>query len=411
MRIGNGECVRIETLAKICVALDVTMNDFLIVILEEEYHMGLRVRHSVKIAKGVRVNFGKTGTSISFGSRGLHHTVSTSGRRTTSIDIPGTGISYVTTSGGRKRRGNKRSSSRSITRTVQQAAAQQQRAQQQAAEYEKNVQMVDDYNELIDDIRSIHEVCGKVLDWEEIRNRPAPFEYMDIGPNEKEARRNLASYKPSVFGKIIKSIDQKKQKELEDAIQVAHQEDQDEYNDWKNLRSLADKVLSGDIDSYFYVVSEMHPFDDILDFGSDFDVGTDEAENMEVEFHVKSDKVVPQHVLSLTQTGKLSTKKMTKTMHYDITQDYICSCAIRIAREMFNILPVKRVLVHAMDVIDDESSGLSKDVTVLSVLFEREPFERISFNTIDPSDTIETFKNNMNFKKTQGLKPVDRVDF
>lgn len=30
---------------------------------------------------------------------------------------------------------------------------------------------------------------------------------------------------------------------------------------------------------------------------------------------------------------------------------------------------------------------------------------------IDASDTIKTFECNMNFKKTQGLKPVPRIEF
>lgn len=63
---------------------------------------------------------------------------------------------------------------------------------------------------------------------------------------------------------------------------------------------MAEQVLNGDIDSRFYIVSEMHLFDESLDFGSDFDIGTDVPDLMEVEFHTKTSKVVPNHVLSLT---------------------------------------------------------------------------------------------------------------
>lgn len=60
--------------------------------------MGLRFRKSVKIAPGVKVNFNKKSISTTFGTKGAHHTISTSGKKTTSIGIPGTGISYVETS-------------------------------------------------------------------------------------------------------------------------------------------------------------------------------------------------------------------------------------------------------------------------------------------------------------------------
>lgn len=60
--------------------------------------MGTRFRKSKKIAPGVKVNIGKKGVSVTMGPKGLHHTVSTTGKKTTSIGIPGTGISYVKTS-------------------------------------------------------------------------------------------------------------------------------------------------------------------------------------------------------------------------------------------------------------------------------------------------------------------------
>lgn len=56
--------------------------------------MGFRFRRSVKILPGVRLNFGKKGTSVSVGPRGAKVTVGPSGTRAT-VGIPGTGISYT----------------------------------------------------------------------------------------------------------------------------------------------------------------------------------------------------------------------------------------------------------------------------------------------------------------------------
>ena len=63
-----------------------------------------------------------------------------------------------------------------------------------------------------------------------------------------------------------------------------------------------------------------------------------------------------------------------------------------------------------MDTVTD-TSGNESDETVLSVLIRREQFNGINFDLIDPSDTIVSFEHNMNFKKTQGLKPVPRIQF
>lgn len=59
--------------------------------------MAFRFRKSVKIAPGVRLNLNKKSTSVSFGGKGFHHTISSTGRRTTTMGLPGTGISYSTT--------------------------------------------------------------------------------------------------------------------------------------------------------------------------------------------------------------------------------------------------------------------------------------------------------------------------
>ena len=64
--------------------------------------MGIRFRKSFKVAPGVRLNVGKKSSSISVGGKGFHTSVSTTGRRTNTVGIPGTGISHVSTSGGKR---------------------------------------------------------------------------------------------------------------------------------------------------------------------------------------------------------------------------------------------------------------------------------------------------------------------
>ncbi len=57
--------------------------------------MGFRFRRSVKIAPGVRLNFGKRGTSVSLGGRGVTTNLSKRGKRST-YSLRGTGLSYTT---------------------------------------------------------------------------------------------------------------------------------------------------------------------------------------------------------------------------------------------------------------------------------------------------------------------------
>lgn len=61
--------------------------------------MGLRFRKSVKIAPGVKVNLNKKSTSITFGGKGVHRTISSTGKKTTSVGLPGSGAYYTSSSG------------------------------------------------------------------------------------------------------------------------------------------------------------------------------------------------------------------------------------------------------------------------------------------------------------------------
>jgi len=53
-----------------------------------------RFRRSFKIAPGVRVNVGRRGVGVSAGVRGARVSVNSRGTKTTSVGIPGTGLSY-----------------------------------------------------------------------------------------------------------------------------------------------------------------------------------------------------------------------------------------------------------------------------------------------------------------------------
>lgn len=60
--------------------------------------MGLRFRRSVRICKGVRLNFNKNSWGMSVGGRGYGYSFNSKGRQTKHIGVPGTGLSYVTSS-------------------------------------------------------------------------------------------------------------------------------------------------------------------------------------------------------------------------------------------------------------------------------------------------------------------------
>lgn len=57
--------------------------------------MGFRLRKSINLGHGVRVNLSKSGIGYSVGAPGLRVTKTAKGRIRTTASVPGTGISYV----------------------------------------------------------------------------------------------------------------------------------------------------------------------------------------------------------------------------------------------------------------------------------------------------------------------------
>jgi len=69
--------------------------------------MGFRYRKSINLGGGFRINLSKSGIGYSWGTKGFRVSKTASGRTRTTYSIPGTGISYVSESGG-KQNGDRR---------------------------------------------------------------------------------------------------------------------------------------------------------------------------------------------------------------------------------------------------------------------------------------------------------------
>lgn len=62
----------------------------------------LRVRRSVKLGPGVKLNLNKRSVGLTVGGRGAHYSVNTRGQRTRTMGVPGTGLSYIDRSSARR---------------------------------------------------------------------------------------------------------------------------------------------------------------------------------------------------------------------------------------------------------------------------------------------------------------------
>ena len=350
--------------------------------------MGLNFRKSISLGKGLKLNLSKSGPSVSFGKSGFRQSVNLKGQARTTVGIPGTGIYYTKNTnvknvvsgltGGLTGKGADAKGKKAAGKAAAEpkaakgakgaaaaagaagaagAAAGAKAAAKPAVKEEliaASKAKIEEFAAGIEAIKSVHKQSDGYIDWEAIANG-------------------------AVSGKL------------------------------KELQPFAQSVLSGDIDAYFNVIAEVGPFDDLLEYGSSFEVGTDDPQIMQIEFQVKSGDVVPTQYPDMKAGGELVMKDFTKSAYYELVQDYVSSTMLRVARDTFALLPVKTVLIHAVDKILNPATGNDEEVTIASVKIKRDALATLNFERIDPSDCLESFESNIKFKKTTGYAPVDRV--
>ena len=189
--------------------------------------MGLRFRKSVTLCKGVKLNFGKTGMSVSVGGKGYHKTINTKGQVTTSMGIPGTGIYYTDT---KKIGGNKQSSSRNNTSISNYGQSDFIESQE---EYTIN--------------STVEEYLNPTERTTQIEAEPS-----EVLHNYEEDTRDIEKSNISVSLDDIKKL-YLKSDEVIDWTELLVSESADdvfmEPEIWKFLKSISRKVLSGDIDA------------------------------------------------------------------------------------------------------------------------------------------------------------------
>ena len=360
--------------------------------------MGLTFSKRIKVCKGVNLNLSKSGVSLSLGVKGAKYNINSKGKSSVSLSLPGTGVRYTKSFsignlikdkfvGGSKKKTTSKKTKENI---------------------EENEEIVKQYDDYVTAIKSVHTLCEDEFDWSKVAKEKEPFAKGSVGPNEEEAQQALDDFKPSFFDKLMNK-DDKQEKELKQAIKAAKQADEDLYQSYEVRKEYAARINEQDLDAYLEVIELLDPFKDLLEFGSDFEIGIQDQDVLVVEFNVKSSEVVPTSYPTLLKSGKISEKNLTKSNYHELMKDYVCSTLIRVARDLFAILPIEYVVVHAQDVNVNTRTGKDEEYTIVSVDFDRKGFEDVNFERIDPSEFVESFKHNMKYEKTTGFKEVDRI--
>lgn len=282
----------------------------------------------------------------------------------------------------------------------------------QRANYEVEV-----YQNQVNLLLSMHKECSDNWDWQAIKATDRPKKPEWSNASEQASQMRLDQYTPGLFDKILRR-ENKQREVLANLIEQAKEEDKRKYqealqqyeidlSDWGKMQQIAQGILSGDLPAYLAAIQETNPFSDLTEYGSSMEFQTDGAWYVEALLHIRGEEVIPSEVKSLLQSGKLSVKQMPKGQFYELYQDHICSCAIRVARELFALLPIQMVFVQVIGDLLNLQTGHKEQKHLLSVAIPKQSLYDLNFETIDCSASMSNFVHQMTFNKSKGFSAVE----
>jgi hypothetical protein len=296
---------------------------------------------------------------------------------------------------------------------------QRQRAQlEKMQERERAAYEVQVYENDLEVLLSVHKDCAQAWDWEEIHSAPPPTEPQRSDRRERAAQDELDGFKPGLTDKLLGRTESKRE-ELIRAVDWARNADEGAYQsalkgyerdhaDWEATRELAGKILEGDRNAFADAIVQVGPFREIEGFGSSVRCYLDDCSLIQVTLCM-NDQKIPKESKTVLKSGKLSVKPMTRTKFYELYQDYVCSCVLRVARELFALLPTEMAIITAESELLNTQTGHLEMQPILSVAIPRKTLETLNFEMLDPSDSLNNFMHRMKFMKTKGFQAIEAL--
>ena len=417
----------------------------------------MRFRKSVRICKGVRLNFSGSGVSMSLGMRGASVTLGSKGAYA-NYGIPGTGLyNRVKIAGGAKsattRSINNATkslplSSYNITITIgdngekyievhdsyglevsdSSIIAKIKRTDKYKAELERALfEKQEEINSAFLSMIRICKLSEKPVDFVEIRkayNRLCAKLDLDTlftrpKPQEEEIRKVLLTEAESKISSIFFwTNNAKRQAYVEERLSAQYadavkqwEEEREKYISAEVEKREAEKkrlekIFRTDLEGIYESIDEVLknitlPADfavnyEIVDRTLYLDLDLPEIEDM------SSEKA------NILASGKISIKQKTQK---ELAGDYalcVCGMSYFFASLFFNTTPeIDNVAVAGYTQRANAKLGTTEDQYIYSILFDRERFSKLDLRTIDPIESFYLFPHNIKLKESFRLETID----
>jgi len=280
--------------------------------------------------------------------------------------------------------------------------------QEKLSELEQAKLEVEAYENQIEVLLSVYREQGPTWDWKALAASLPPPYPSRLCAREFEAKQRAMVAHPRQKEALLSAIAEAchhDEQEYQEAVKL-HEAQLAEH---RQTTQLAHRIVSGDAQAYAEALGQLSPFAEISQLGSSVHFTIHSPHLVECNVRVNGSQVIPSETKTLTASGKLSIKPTPRVRFHEIYQDYVCGCLLRVAREVFALLPADSVLVNASVEVLNPATGRVDEQPVLSVVVPRTALARWDFDRLDPSDTVETCFHRGDFKasrKSEAFQPI-----
>lgn len=199
----------------------------------------------------------------------------------------------------------------------------------------------------------------------------------------------------------------------QEAFRESHSRYQQRHENWRRQKTLAMRLRAGDAAALMEAHAEVATNTGAT-VTAEIALQPHDSARIYAAVRVAGRDVIPEETQSLTQSGKVTTKSMSQNKAKDLYEDHVCSRCLAVGRQLFAALPVAEVIVTAYATATNTGTGNQADVPIVSAHFERDRFQSLDFESLDPSDALQSFRYTGDVrasKRGEGFKAVQPLAF
>ena len=413
----------------------------------------MRFRRSVRLCKGIRMNFSGSGVTMSLGMPGASVTFGESGAYV-NYGIPGTGLYNRKKIAGPS---PKHSQSKNISDNLFQYRYDIDIADngqtsievydsmgnritnssiiskiRRSSEYKAKVEELirakrDSINSQSLQFIRIYKQSEKLVNFDDIRDSyaklcdlPNPESYFDIPfPSEDEIREKLTKEAEEEIKSILFWTNSEKRKAyVEEKFPSAYQESIDEWNalkaeyieselDIRNAeKERIEKLLQTNITEIYSVIDEVL---ENITLPVDFSVNYEIADRvLYLDLDLPEIEDMPMEKVTTLTGGNIRIKQKSAKELYSDYAICVCGMSYFFASLLFNTTPeIDNIVVSGYTQRENQKLGRIEDQYIYSVWFDRKRFGQLDFAQMDPVEMLYNFPHNIKLSKSLKLEKID----